>query len=400
MKSASSTLSVWIANARAASAKAFTNGWEFLSSKAGDLYGEARDGIKSMLEAARTSLGNVGEAIIEKTAEWKDGFVGWLDGVVNHAENLADPEIPGEAKQEVVASVQRFWSNMLQAVRSWLFGVFGFLRNDKSDEPPTSVGAGASSPGAVSVSPLVSPDRLMQGIGAPAAHGLPNSTIPMAPVKSAKTGEMMGYAMDQLRKEGVPEGNLRAAAALLVGQAQMESGLNPNEVHDHGTGFGIYGARLGRMDRMLSWEESNKFPQNSAEGQMRYMAHEAMTTPSYGPTKQALMNASKDNLAQSSFIVTQNFESPAVINDRSGATAGAYETGADSPTAAAAAIPEADVTATTPSRAPPPSATTDSPAAAPSAEQYPDHGFHKRPKPHVQMNGGLGMLFVAVTDYA
>ena len=34
---------------------------------------------------------------------------------------------------------------------------------------------------------------------------------------------MMKYAMDQLRKEGVPEANLRAAAAHLVGQAYMES---------------------------------------------------------------------------------------------------------------------------------------------------------------------------------
>jgi hypothetical protein len=54
--------------------------------------------------------------------------------------------------------------------------------------------------------------------------------------------QAMEAAMDQLRKEGVPEDHLRAAAALLVGQADMESGLNPNATHDNGTGFGIYGA--------------------------------------------------------------------------------------------------------------------------------------------------------------
>lgn len=47
---------------------------------------------------------------------------------------------------------------------------------------------------------------------------------------------MMSYAMDQLCREGVPEGKLREAAAHLVGQAQMESGLDPNKSHDGGTG--------------------------------------------------------------------------------------------------------------------------------------------------------------------
>ncbi len=51
----------------------------------------------------------------------------------------------------------------------------------------------------------------------------------------ARMGQMMAYAMDQLRREGVPESNLRQAAAHLVGQAHMESGLNPNTVHDQGT---------------------------------------------------------------------------------------------------------------------------------------------------------------------
>ena len=34
---------------------------------------------------------------------------------------------------------------------------------------------------------------------------------------------------------------------------------------------------------MLDWMQANGYPQNSLEGQMRYMAHEAMTG-GYGPT--------------------------------------------------------------------------------------------------------------------
>lgn len=136
--------------------------------------------------------------------------------------------------------------------------------------------------------------------------------------------DMMTWAIDQLRAEGVPEDNLRAAAAHLVGQAYMESGLNPNATHDNGTGYGIYGARLGRADNMLDWLKANGYPQNSAEGQMRYMAHEAMNGDAYGRTRDVLMNASPDTLAKNSGVITANFERPAVNNDRSGAVVSAY----------------------------------------------------------------------------
>ena len=134
---------------------------------------------------------------------------------------------------------------------------------------------------------------------------------------------MMKYAMDQLRKEGVPEGNLRAAAAHLVGQAYMESGLNPNKSHDQGTGFGIYGARLGRRTGMFNWLSSNGYANNSAEGQMRYMAHEAMSGK-YSRTRNVLMRATAENFESDSYTITDEFEAPKVNNYRAGAVKAAF----------------------------------------------------------------------------
>jgi Phage tail lysozyme len=146
--------------------------------------------------------------------------------------------------------------------------------------------------------------------------------------------EMMAYAMDELRRQGVPEANLKAAAAHLVGQAQAESGLNPSATHDNGTGYGIYGARLGRADAMQQWLSANGYPRDSAEGQMRYMAREAMS-PAYPRTRDVLMNASPDTLAADHTTVTREFERPAVIDDRSKGVLSAYAGGADAPPRAA-----------------------------------------------------------------
>ena len=111
----------------------------------------------------------------------------------------------------------------------------------------------------------------------------------------ARTGQMMAYAMDQLRREGVPEDRLREAAAHLVGQATMESGLDPNKVHDQGTGYGIYGARdpkpgKGRRTDMLRWLAENDYARNSPEGQMRYMTREAMSGR-YPQTRSVLLGS-------------------------------------------------------------------------------------------------------------
>jgi hypothetical protein len=137
----------------------------------------------------------------------------------------------------------------------------------------------------------------------------------------ASGSSMMSYAMDQLRKEGVPESSLHAAAANLVGQAYMESGLDPSKVHDGGTGYGIYGARLGRRAAMFQWLSAHGYARNSAEGQMRYMAHEAMSGR-YGFTKHALQSGLfGDGITNR---ITKEFESPAVINRRHDAVMRAY----------------------------------------------------------------------------
>ncbi|MGO9770420.1 MAG: phage tail tip lysozyme [Roseiarcus sp.] len=134
--------------------------------------------------------------------------------------------------------------------------------------------------------------------------------------------QAMEAAMDQLRKEGVPEANVRAAAANLVGQADMESGLDPDKSHDHGTGYGIYGARNERRTRMLAWLARNGYAANDLKGQMRYMAHEAMTA--YPATRNRLMNATPEGFNADSAVITHNFEGPLVDNDRSGAVRRAY----------------------------------------------------------------------------
>ena len=136
---------------------------------------------------------------------------------------------------------------------------------------------------------------------------------------------MMGHVIDQLRNEGVPEANLRPAAAHLTGQAEAESSFDPNATHDGGIGYGIYGAGNDRARAMLGWLRANNYAPNSLEGQSRFMAHEAMTQ--YPRTAQILATATPDSLAHTSRSVTADFERPALINDRSGAVLNAYHTG-------------------------------------------------------------------------
>jgi len=120
--------------------------------------------------------------------------------------------------------------------------------------------------------------------------------------------------MDQLRREGVPEANVESAASMLAGQAIAESNLNPNLTHDGGTGYGIYGARLGRRARMFEWLKKNGYAMNSLEGQSRYMATEAMNDPTYRASRNALMTATPGTMAYGTRVLTNNFERPAVDN--------------------------------------------------------------------------------------
>lgn len=78
---------------------------------------------------------------------------------------------------------------------------------------------------------------------------------------------------------------------------------------------------------MLRWLEANGYARNSAEGQMRYMTHEAMTDRTYGRTRRILMGEGSGNIDADTNTITENFESPKVINRRSGAVRQALRTG-------------------------------------------------------------------------
>jgi len=133
------------------------------------------------------------------------------------------------------------------------------------------------------------------------------------PAASGKIGERIATAKeameDQLRKEGVPEANIKEAANLLAGQALTESKLQPDTSHDSGTGYGIYGARLERRTAMFNWLDKHGYARNSLEGQSRYMAHEAMSGK-YKRTRAALMGADPTNRAQNVSTLTSEFENP------------------------------------------------------------------------------------------
>jgi len=150
-----------------------------------------------------------------------------------------------------------------------------------------------------------------------------------------KTGEAMSAAMDQLRKEGVPQEHLRAAAAILTGQAIAESSLNPHQSHDSGRGHGIYGAGGARWPTMTKFAAEHGGAE-TIEGQMRAMAHEAMTDKTYGETRRALMGATQENLQEGSLTARRNFESPSVHRDaeRFQATKEAYQSAGTSASSA------------------------------------------------------------------
>lgn len=115
----------------------------------------------------------------------------------------------------------------------------------------------------------------------------------------------------ELLNRGYTPEAARHAAAALVGNAISESGLNPRAVHDRGTGYGIYGARLERRDAMLKWLKENNYPPDSLEGQARYMAIEADSMPKLSKT---LRRATRQNVGDVSDAITDQFERPAIRN--------------------------------------------------------------------------------------
>lgn len=101
------------------------------------------------------------------------------------------------------------------------------------------------------------------------------------------------------------KGYTREQASGIVGNLIQESGLNPNTVHDNGTGLGIAGHRLERLDAMKAFAASRGKPVNDFQTQLEFIDQELRTTE--GATGAALKGARTAQEAARAFI---SFERP------------------------------------------------------------------------------------------
>jgi hypothetical protein len=85
-------------------------------------------------------------------------------------------------------------------------------------------------------------------------------------------------------------------------------------VHDHGTGYGIYGARLGRNTKQLAWLMDHGYARDSLIGQVRYQAIESARLG--GAAWAALKNATAGNLMAGGRTYEHYFEAPGRDNNR------------------------------------------------------------------------------------
>lgn len=276
--------------------------------KSGAAAGQSTEVDKAVKDGTQEALHTEGPSLADKIGEAVKRAItppGWARrafrrGLGQIGGGAGTEDLHGGAGTDMLGEVEGFQR-------------YGAGRYSMWGATPGDVGGGFGGGGGVAGSGTGSYGRggsamFRPGVGPGAGSGGPSG------FQSVNTSPAMKTAMDQLRKEGVPESNLKYAAAMLTGQAISESGLNPNAVHDHGTGYGIYGAGRGRRTSMLNWMAENKFPANSLEGQMRYMAHEAMTGKGYGPSRAALMGATQDTLGAGTDTLTRNFEAPAIAN--------------------------------------------------------------------------------------
>lgn len=291
---------------------------------------------------------------IAKAVEWLGQKLIWLaEKAVEMAEDgrwlkMWDRTVKAvEAVASAIKSIVH-WLGVLNGMTpgkivSQMLGISDAQAVEVGGARVTRAGAGGESPGVLRRGWNAVKRAFGGGAAGAAEGGGGSATTPqgngVGSAGSARMGQMMAYAMDQLRREGVPESNLRQAAAHLVGQAHMESGLNPNTVHDQGTGFGIYGARLGRRAKMFEWLAKNGYAKNSAEGQMRYMAVEAMGG-GYPGTRRVLMGQGSGDVSADTMRITREFEAPKIANDRSGAVRRAMQTGPESAAPTASGRPK------------------------------------------------------------
>jgi hypothetical protein len=143
----------------------------------------------------------------------------------------------------------------------------------------------------------------------------------------------MSVAEAELARQGISKEHLRAAAAIMVGNASAESELIPSTVHDRNTGYGIYGARLDRRTNMLTWLKNNGYARDSLIGQVRYMAIESAKRG--GAAWAALKNATAENLMAGGRTYEHYFEGPARDNNRNAQIGAAYRAHGEAVRAAA-----------------------------------------------------------------
>lgn len=98
----------------------------------------------------------------------------------------------------------------------------------------------------------------------------------------------------------IERGYSAPAAAGIVGNLIQESGLNPNTVHDGGTGLGIAGHRLERLDALRKFAADRGKPANDFRTQLEFIDQELRTTE--GATGAALKAAATPEAAARAFI--------------------------------------------------------------------------------------------------
>ncbi len=123
----------------------------------------------------------------------------------------------------------------------------------------------------------------------------------LAALKSLDSMQASNQAMSFFTGRGYT----KEQAAGIVGNLIQESGLNPNTVHDNGTGLGIAGHRLERLDALKAYAASKGKPANDFQTQLEFIDQELNTTE--GKTGVALRAAKTPQEAAAAFI---NYERP------------------------------------------------------------------------------------------
>jgi Phage tail lysozyme len=125
-------------------------------------------------------------------------------------------------------------------------------------------------------------------------------SLDTARLNTGTANDAMGFFMGR--------GYSREQAAGIVGNLIQESNLNPNTIHDNGTGLGIAGHRLERLDGpngLRAFAAARGKPANDFQTQLEFVDHELQTTE--GATGAALKAARTPQEAARAFI---GFERP------------------------------------------------------------------------------------------